>query len=45
MEKKILRDRYLKIRSSIKQRLEKEKKIYKNLISLNIDEKFVISGY
>ncbi len=45
MEKKILRNRYLKIRSSIKQRLEKEKKIYKNLISLNIDEKFVISGY
>ena len=45
MKKKILRDRYLKIRSSVKQRLEKEKKICKNLISLNIDEKFVISGY
>ena len=45
MEKKLLRDRYIKIRSSIKERLEKEKKICKNLISLNINEKFIVSGY
>ena len=45
IEKKKLREKFLKIRSSIKNKEEKEKKICKVLNSLNIEKKHVLSGY
>ena len=45
IEKKKLREKFLKIRSSIKNKEEKEKKICKFLSSLNFEKKHVLSGY
>ena len=45
IEKKKLREKFLKIRSSIQDKEEKEKKICKLLSSLNFEKKIVLSGY
>ena len=45
IEKKKLREKFLKIRSSIKNKEEKEKKICKFLSSLNFEKNHVLSGY
>ena len=45
IEKKKLREKFLKIRSSIKNKEEKEKKICNFLSSLNFEKKTILSGY
>ena len=45
IEKKKLREKFLKIRSSIKNKEEKEKIICKFLSSLNFEKKNVLYGY
>ncbi len=45
IEKKKLREKFLKIRSSIKNKEEKEKKICKFLSSLVLKKKTILSGY
>ena len=45
IEKKKLREKFLKIRSSIKNKEEKEKKIFNFLSSLNFEKKTILSGY
>ena len=45
IEKKKLREKFLKIRSSIKNKKEKEKKICSFLSSLNFEKKTILSGY
>ena len=45
IEKKKLREKFLKIRSFIKNKKEKEEKIFKFLNTLNFEKETVLSGY